>query len=515
MIPGASLALIFLLVLVNSSFSQETGELCFSKFKKGKEGFVLDIEESGKHGATFISALNRSQEKDCVAACCKEPKCNLAFMQRGDEENPIQPCVMFNCLYKTEYVCRFVREQGFSIYILDSVYEKHLKLENEQIPDAPPVANGGPDIVVQPSEMVALNGIQSKDDKGIVTYLWEMLSPYPFAVIEKTKYDDEVLVSNLTAGRYKFNLTVTDTIGQSDSTVVTVLVLTPEQSKHRCFAPKKVGPCRGSFPRWYYNAASQRCEKFVFGGCKKNQNNYLTEKECTTVCNNTDKRSSTESPVTEEKCGAVCGPESFTCANGCCLDRELVCDSIPQCSDGSDEQNCNRLTCRKGFWLRKLQKDKEFCTKTPDTGTCRDSYRKWYYDPYLEDCLPFNYSGCGGNENKFLSKDDCHFFCRGVTKEDVFTLSDLHNGKTGYQTGIIALKVLGVICILVLLAVVGCFIVRKRISQHLPVPVIHNTMAATEENGDSEIYNRTTKPHLTRSFYHPSFFDKKENFVIV
>lgn len=39
------------------------------------------------------------------------------------------------------------------------------------------------------------------------------------------------MVSNLTSGVYKFQLTVTDTIGQSDSTKVTVLVLTPEQSE--------------------------------------------------------------------------------------------------------------------------------------------------------------------------------------------------------------------------------------------------------------------------------------------
>ncbi|XP_024120091.1 kunitz-type protease inhibitor 1 isoform X2 [Oryzias melastigma] len=417
MIPGASLALIFLLVLVNSSFSQETGELCFSKFKKGKEGFVLDIEESGKHGATFISALNRSQEKDCVAACCKEPKCNLAFMQRGDEENPIQPCVMFNCLYKTEYVCRFVREQGFSIYILDSVYEKHLKLENEQIPDAPPVANGGPDIVVQPNETVALNGNQSKDDKGIVTYLWEMVSPYPFAVIETTRNADQVLVSNLTAGRYKFNLTVTDTIGQSDSTVVTVLVLTPDQSEHRCLVPKKVGRCRGSFPRWYYNAASQRCEKFLFGGCRGNQNNYLTEEECITVCNGTEERNISEPQVTGEKCGAPCDPENLTCTNGCCSDQER--DSIPPCSDGSDEENCTVIF------------------------------------PLIKPIRSFN---------------------------------TLRNPRNEFK----ALKVLGVICILVLLAVVGYFLVKKRISRRFPVLVIHNTMAAADGNRDSAVYNSTT-----------------------
>lgn len=54
-----------------------------------------------------------------------------------------------------------------------------------------------------------------------------------------------------------------------------------------CLTPIKVGPCRGSFPRWHYNAASSKCEKFLFGGCKANSNNYLSEKECLDACENT------------------------------------------------------------------------------------------------------------------------------------------------------------------------------------------------------------------------------------
>uniref|UniRef100_A0A3B3CG17 Uncharacterized protein n=1 Tax=Oryzias melastigma TaxID=30732 RepID=A0A3B3CG17_ORYME len=73
-----------------------TGETCFSIFKKGKEDFVLDTEESVKQGATFISS-----------------------------------CLMFTCLYKTEYICRFVRKKEFMNYILDSVCENHLKLEHK------------------------------------------------------------------------------------------------------------------------------------------------------------------------------------------------------------------------------------------------------------------------------------------------------------------------------------------------------------------------------------------------
>lgn len=50
--------------------------------------------------------------------------------------------------------------------------------------DRPPVANGGQDRVVQPQDSVTLNGLESKDDEAIVSYLWQMLTEYPYAVIE-------------------------------------------------------------------------------------------------------------------------------------------------------------------------------------------------------------------------------------------------------------------------------------------------------------------------------------------
>ena len=57
-----------------------------------------------------------------------------------------------------------------------------------------------------------------------------------------------------------------------------------------CMSPVKVGPCRGHFPRWQYNGASQRCEEFIYGGCRGNLNNYLTRDECTNACEGSGKR---------------------------------------------------------------------------------------------------------------------------------------------------------------------------------------------------------------------------------
>lgn len=69
-----------------------------------------------------------------------------------------------------------------------------------------------------------------------------------FFVYKNTNFDDQIIVSNLTSGVYKFQLTVIDTIGQSDSTKVTVLVLTPEQSQREYPDPKCSHLYRTSFP---------------------------------------------------------------------------------------------------------------------------------------------------------------------------------------------------------------------------------------------------------------------------
>ncbi|KAL1252131.1 hypothetical protein QQF64_019927 [Cirrhinus molitorella] len=51
-----------------------------------------------------------------------------------------------------------------------------------------------------------------------------------------------------------------------------------------CLMPKKVGPCRGAFPRWHFNPVTKKCENFAFGGCKQNRNNFLSLEECAKAC---------------------------------------------------------------------------------------------------------------------------------------------------------------------------------------------------------------------------------------
>jgi len=51
-----------------------------------------------------------------------------------------------------------------------------------------------------------------------------------------------------------------------------------------CSEPKRVGVCKAAIPRFFFNQDSQICERFLYGGCHGNKNNFVTEKECLCRC---------------------------------------------------------------------------------------------------------------------------------------------------------------------------------------------------------------------------------------
>ncbi|EFJ45319.1 hypothetical protein VOLCADRAFT_39402, partial [Volvox carteri f. nagariensis] len=51
-----------------------------------------------------------------------------------------------------------------------------------------------------------------------------------------------------------------------------------------CALPADVGLCRASFERFHYNAKTGTCEKFIWGGCGGNDNNFETEQQCKDKC---------------------------------------------------------------------------------------------------------------------------------------------------------------------------------------------------------------------------------------
>ncbi|XP_026579466.1 kunitz-type serine protease inhibitor 4-like [Pseudonaja textilis] len=63
--------------------------------------------------------------------------------------------------------------------------------------------------------------------------------------------------------------------------------LTPVSGQDRpkyCYLPPDPGRCKGYFPRFYYNPASNQCLVFIYGGCQGNANRFKTKDECHRTC---------------------------------------------------------------------------------------------------------------------------------------------------------------------------------------------------------------------------------------
>ncbi|XP_071079266.1 PI-actitoxin-Aeq3b-like [Haliotis cracherodii] len=51
-----------------------------------------------------------------------------------------------------------------------------------------------------------------------------------------------------------------------------------------CHMKPETGMCKGLFRRFHYNADTNLCEMFIYGGCGGNGNNFLNIAECEKTC---------------------------------------------------------------------------------------------------------------------------------------------------------------------------------------------------------------------------------------
>ncbi|XP_023284859.1 dyslexia-associated protein KIAA0319-like protein homolog [Seriola lalandi dorsalis] len=98
--------------------------------------------------------------------------------------------------------------------------------------DYRPVANAGPNQVIQlPHNSITLYGNQSTDDHDSLSYEWSLSPESKDKVVEMQGVRTPILqLSAMQEGDYTFQLTVTDSAGQQDTTKVTVIVQ-PENNK--------------------------------------------------------------------------------------------------------------------------------------------------------------------------------------------------------------------------------------------------------------------------------------------
>merc|ERR1712137_555238 len=51
-----------------------------------------------------------------------------------------------------------------------------------------------------------------------------------------------------------------------------------------CGEPAKTGMCMAYIPSFFFDVVSEKCQKFIYGGCGGNRNRFRTKDECESTC---------------------------------------------------------------------------------------------------------------------------------------------------------------------------------------------------------------------------------------
>lgn len=196
----------------------------------------------------------------------------------------------------------------------------------------------------------------------------------------------------------------------------------------KCQKPMDIGPCKASVKRFFYNQTSQQCQQFTFGGCKGNENNFVTSEQCNTHCTNAhllQKKSDDVDVCSLEREVGPCkaahkryffNSTSQQCQRftyGGCRGNKNNFHKMEDCN-----QKCgNKTTSNKLVEVFEVKpkssknRTENKCTGDKDQGRCRGYFRRYFYNKTSQACENFIYGGCGGNENNFEAIEECISEC--------------------------------------------------------------------------------------------------------
>ncbi|XP_076740118.1 uncharacterized protein LOC143418618 [Maylandia zebra] len=87
-------------------------------------------------------------------------------------------------------------------------------------------------------------------------------------------------------------------------------------------------------------------------------------------------------------------------------------------ADGQEAVKVTHLKAVKSRTVRSKRRVKgeapaDPCLLPMDEGSCGTYTMRWYFNRQAQACRPFIYSGCEGNDNRFLHLEECEETCLG------------------------------------------------------------------------------------------------------
>ncbi|KAM9308073.1 kunitz-type serine protease inhibitor A-like [Gastrophryne carolinensis] len=188
------------------------------------------------------------------------------------------------------------------------------------------------------------------------------------------------------------------------SLVVSSLLLSitsADDPEKECVSPPYTGDCEALAIRYNYDAETNTCNEFNYGGCGGNGNNYETLEECERTCKKIEKEC--VSPPYTGDCEALAIRYNYDAETNTCNEFNYGgCDGNGNNYETLEE--CER-TCKK------IDKD---CVSPPYTGNCEALAIRYNYDAETNTCNEFNYGGCDGNGNNYETLEECEQTCKKI-----------------------------------------------------------------------------------------------------
>jgi len=233
-----------------------------------------------------------------------------------------------------------------------------------------------------------------------------------------------------------------------------------------CLLERNEGNCSQSETRYYYDPDKNECSNFTYTGCHGNKNNFLNQSACLNTCSvdsnfsisdvmttydaydygnndytkdeyydvngtgdgnygekfNEIRKRACRLPFEQNKTDCNKPPQTlyyFDADSNNCTMVEAYCVrsynfywNVNECRNICGDENVGNETVPDDTVNEaEKPKSKADCNLPSDTGTCRGSHSKYFYNTESASCELFVWGGCGGNANRFHSREFCEKVC--------------------------------------------------------------------------------------------------------